>query len=126
MIAVISDLDHRLRPVDRGCLRQCITGRRIAFPQRHKKTLSNIGTGRGSICRSCTVRIPIDPNFPPAGSHRLVKKTLIVHNFNNLAPQKLYDDAHASKMGRERFSSVPQVEPPQSRERCSAMDATRK
>ncbi len=38
--AVHLELDNRLRPVDRGCLRQCITGRRIAFPQRHKNPYS--------------------------------------------------------------------------------------
>jgi hypothetical protein len=61
--AVHLELDHRLRPVDRGRLRQCITGRRIVFPQRHKKLLLKFRHGRGLICRRCTVRIPIDPYF---------------------------------------------------------------
>ena len=59
--AVHLELDHRLRPADRGRLRQCIARGRIAFPQRHKKTLLKYGDGRDLIRRRCTVRIPIDP-----------------------------------------------------------------
>jgi hypothetical protein len=36
--AVHLELDHRLRPVDRSGLRQCIALGRITFEQRHKIT----------------------------------------------------------------------------------------
>jgi len=49
--AVHLELDHRLRPADRGRLRQCIARGRIAFPQRHKKNLLKCGDGRGVIRR---------------------------------------------------------------------------
>jgi hypothetical protein len=49
-------------------------------------------------------RTTIDQYYSPAaGSHRLVKKTLISYNFNDLPSQKLYDNSHTSKMGREHF-----------------------
>ena len=43
--AVHLELDHRLRPVDRGACANASRGRRIAFPQRHKNPYSNVGTG---------------------------------------------------------------------------------
>jgi hypothetical protein len=52
-------------------------------------------------------RTTIDPYCPAAGSHRLVKKALIFHNFNDLASQKLHDNSHASEMGREHFCKCP-------------------
>src|SRR6185503_18566119 len=74
--AVHLELDHRLRPVDRGGLRQCITGRRIAFPQRHKKPLINEGTGAAQYAGDAPSGSPLIRISSGSGSHQLVNKDI--------------------------------------------------
>ena len=105
--AVHVELDHGLRFADRGNLRQRIARRRIVSPKSHEKSLFNVGDERGLSCRSCTVRIRMDPYYLGSSSHGMANNSLIARNFNSLASQTLHDDAHASKMGRELFCQGP-------------------